>query len=514
MAKIKNATVDGEVMTTITGSDMPAPGSVGLDTQLPGKATTVSQVADTTGGIGAGNLITPDIDEQLFKFKSDETPLMSLMLKAKKVPVKSPVVMHYMIDEARASVTTNASVAGGTMQAVLPLSAEDQELPRPHTTLLVKGVNGYDEKGVETPGQDLMLFVTGQDPTTNNPIVRPVNGTKAAATDEYSKMPAIPSGTEIVILSNALYETQKEVDPDLIVPQGMEVYLQKRGLNQIVSDYFESQAKQIPFNKALIAEAAIHNFKVRGNRTLWGGRKGKIAIDVPKMGKQFIYFTEGVKWQFKRIMQHRGEWTIKQLIALAKMFYTGSDVPTSALLLGGNNFVENIQTIDFTKHPNIQITTKTNPIGWEVTNIHTIYGDIQIKREPALDTLGWSNSAALIGEDRLVHYTYSAEHTFNDRVDGQEATRTGVLVWDGLGLKGACHIWIDGEGESTTSTDAVVYTTWDSEAAPAGANLVDGNVYYLLQDCPGISAKAKAGEMWQYKNETWSEYKGVVYAAA
>lgn len=513
MAEVKNQTIDGEVMTTITGSDMPAPGSVGLDTQLPGKATTVSQVADSTGGIGSGNLVVPDIDEQLFKFKSEETPLMSLMLKAKKVHVKSPVVLHYMIDEARSSVTTNSPIAGGTFQAVLPLAAEDQELPRPHATLLVKGVDGYDEKGVATPGMDLMLFVTGQDPTTNNPIVRPVNGTKAVQTDEYSKMPAIPAGTEIVILSNALYETQKEVDPDLIVPQGMEVYLQKRGLNQIVSDYFEAQAKQIPFTQALIAEAAIHNFKVRGNRTLWGGRKGKMAIDVPKMGKQLIYFTEGIKWQFKRVLQHRGEWTIKQLIALAKMFYTGSDVPKTALLLGGNNFVENIQTIDFKNHPNVMITTKTNPVGWEVTNIHTIYGDIQIKREPALDTLGWSNSAALIGEDRLVHYTYSTEHTFNDRVDGQEATRKGVLVWDGLGLKGACHIWIDGEG-AAVNNDAVVYTTWDSDEAPAESELVDGKVYYLLSDCPGINANAVAGETWQYKDGKWSEYKGVVYAAA
>ena len=512
MAEEKMQMASGEQMQVVQGAAEAAPGSVGLDTQLPGKATTVSQVAGATGGIGAGNLVVPDIDEQLFRFKSEETPLMSLMLKAKKVPVKSPVVKHYMLDEARASVTTIDAVAGNAFQAKLPLAPEDQELLRPHTTILVKGVDGYDENGVLTPGQDLMLFVTGHDTTDNHPIVRAVNGTKASPTDEYSKVPAIPSGTECVILSNALHETQKEVDPDLIVPQGMDLYLQKRGLNQVVSDYFDAQKKQIPFNQAVIAEAAIHNFKVRGNRTLWGGRKGKISIDVPKMGKQDIYFTEGIKWQFKRVLQHRGEWTIKQLIALAKMFYTGEDVPSTALLLGGNNFVENIQTLDFKNYPNVIMSVKTNPVGWEVTNIHTIYGDIQIKREPALDKLGWSNSAALIGEDRLVHYTYASEHSFNDRVEGQEATRKGVLVWDGLGLKGSCHIWIDGEGQGANA-GAIVYTTWDSEEAPKEAELVDGKVYYLLKDCPGINAKAVAGEMWQYKDGKFSEYNGVVYAS-
>ncbi len=38
-------------------------------------ATTVSGVADASGGIGAGNLVEADLDNELFKFKSDDTPL-------------------------------------------------------------------------------------------------------------------------------------------------------------------------------------------------------------------------------------------------------------------------------------------------------------------------------------------------------------------------------------------------------------------------------------------------------
>jgi hypothetical protein len=146
-----------------------------------------------------------------------------------------------------------------------------------------------------------------------------------------------------------------------------------------------------------------------------------------------------------------------------------------------------------------------------VTNIHTVFGDLQFKREPTLDKLGWSNSCALIGEDRLVHYEYSAEHSFNDRVEGQEATRKGILVWDALALKGSCHIWIDGEGEATPG--ATSYVMWDKETAPTEGDLVDGTVYYLLQNCPGINATALAGEIWQYKDGKWSEFKGMVYAA-
>lgn len=492
-----------------------APGSAGIPSQVPGQSATVSALAGATGGIAPGHLVETDIDEQLFRFQSEDTALMSLMLKSKKVKVNSPVVEHYMIDEQRSTLTTDKAVAKANgQQFVLPLVANDQNIPRDFHTLLVTDVNGYSADGQNvTPGKSLMLFVTGRDATTNNPIVRAVNGPKTNKDDAYCTTPAIPAGSKLKLMANAMYETQKEVDPDLIVPRPMLVYLQKRGMNQVVSDYFEAQKKHIPFTQSLIAEQAILNFKRAGNRTLWAGRPGRMKISVPKLGEQDLFFTEGIRWQFKRELQHSGKWNIEKLISLAKMYFTGEDVPKTALLLAGKNLLEELQCIDFSKHPEIQIQTKQNPIGWSVTSIHTVFGDIDIKREPTLDTLGWSNSGAMIGEDRLVHYMYSQQHEFNDRVEGEEATRKGVVVWDGLALKGACHIWIDGEG-NPANADATAFTIWESDTAPAGSDLVEGRVYLLLEDCPGISASAQNGQMWQYKGTTagWVEYTGEIFA--
>lgn len=489
-------------------------GTAGLASQAPGAAATVSNLAAATGGIAPGNIVEPDIDEQLFGFQSEDTALMSLMLKSRKVKVKSPEVEHFMIDEQRSTLTVaDSGVAKGqAMQFALPLLASDQNIARQYHTLLVKGVDGYTDDGqTTTPGKDLMLFVTGRDATTNNPIVRAINGPKNSRTDMYCTTPAIPGGTKVKLLANAMYETQKEVDPDLIVPQPETIYLQKRGMNQVVSDYFDAQRKHIPFTQSIIAEQAILNFKRAGNRTLWAGRKGKMTVTVPKMGDQTVYFTEGLRWQFKRELQHTGRWTISKFIALAKMFYTGEDVPKSALLLAGKNLLESIQCIDFSKHPEIQVIATHNPVGWAVTRIHTVFGDIDIKREPTLDTLGWSNSGALIGEDRLVHYTYSSQHAFNDRVEGEEATRKGMVVWDGLALKGACHIWIDGDGEQPND-DALTFVIWEGAAAPAGTDLVDGTVYYLTSTIASISTDAKPGTMWLYSGGKWSQFNGEVYA--
>lgn len=511
MAEVnENVQTVAEPTTAVLGaSGTPGTGSAGLQTQVPGQPATVTSLAESTGGINDGNLVQPDIDAQLFKFKSDDTPLMQLMLKAKTVTVNSPEVEHYMIDEPKSHFfTTDAVTANTNKQSFeLPLDGSDAHISQEYGTLLVKGVDGYAEDGkTKTPGKDLMLFVTGV--TDNGPVVRAVNGPKTTTTDMFCTVPAIPANTEIIVLANACYETQQEVAPDLIVPQPTKLYLQKRIMNQIVSDYFESQKKKISFSKAIIAEAAITNFKTRSNRTLWASRQGKWTVmGKNNTGVQYTYSTEGVRWQFKRELQHSGKWTVEQVIGLAKMFFTGEDVPKTAIVLAGKNFLESIQCIDYSKHPEIQITTKVNPVGWEVTNFHTVFGDLQFKREPTLDRLGWSNSAGIFGEDRLVHYKRVADHSFDEKVQGEEAKRSGLIVWDGLGLKGSCHIWVDGEG-GAANDGAVVFHMWDKETAPD--NPTTNHVYYLNAACPAISASAVLGTMWQWDGSSWKEYEGEV----
>ena len=100
----------------------------------------------------------------------------------------------------------------------------------------------------------------------------------------------------------------------------------------------------------------------------------------------------------------------------------------------------------------------------------------------------------MIGENRLVHYVYSSEHSFSDRVDGEEATRNGILIWDALALKGSCHIWIDGDCDKPTD-GSFAFRMWNGEEAPSDA--VSGDIFYLTSDCPGMSPSARIGQIWQ-----------------
>lgn len=500
-----------QINVNVTGDSLTAqPGSVGLETQVPGQGATVSAAANATGGIGDGNFIEADVDDQLFKFKS-ATPLFDATMKAKRITVDSPVVEHYMIDEPRAFLTVKTALSGvSALQTVLKVESKDQNVARPYSTLSVIGVDGYAPDGTtKTPGSDLMLYVVGFDTSTGDPIVRAVNGKKNNPSDEYSTVPDIPVGTKCLVMANAMYETQKEVDPNLVLPKGEKIYLQKRGFNAVVSDYFDSQRKRIPFTRAVIAEQTITTFKTESNRTFWRSQPGHMKVKTDKMGLQDVYFTKGIRWQFKRELRHSGKWTIEDFIALAKMYYTGrGDKPSAGTMFCGKNLLETVQCIDYSKHPEVQISMKENTIGWKCTTVETVFGDIYLKHDPGLDDMGCSNSGALMSLDHLVHYVYKSEQSFDEQVEGHEARRNGAVVWDGVALKGTCHIWIDGEETSGVRADVANIVFWNSATAPTGGALVSGRIYYLEIACPGIDANALSGQMWKWDGSAWQEFTG------
>lgn len=503
---------DATVPVTEDPSPKPSPGQAGVETQLPGQPTTVSGVAEATGGVGGDGLVQPDIDEQITLIGTDEFVLDGLMRRAKrKVKVTGYEVDHYIIDEQKASVFTKEEYTGSNQkQGVIKLESEDQELFQEYGTILVKGVDGYDEKG-KTPiaGTDLMLYIVGKD-SSNDPICRAINGPKSNETDEYCNMPTIPQGTELVILSNALAETQKEVAPDIIIPTPKRVYLQKTAMNQIVSDYFDAQKKRIEFQQATIAEAALKQYRRKNNRTLWVGRKGKFRLDRGKMGIQYVYFTEGVRWQFKREWEHKGAWTFEDIIALAKMKFTGQDCSKEAMWLMGRDQLEQIQNIDFTKHKDISMTSK-EVWGFACTQLHTVFGDFYLKHEPTLDYIGYSNSGGIFDLNGLVRYYIKNEEKSREKIEGEEANRDAVISINALALKGYSHIWVNGDESNDGLTGVTIVVEWDN-ASDAPKEPKMNQVFYLKQACTGINASSKAGEFWRWDGEAWVQYKGEIYA--
>lgn len=238
-------------MATVVAPGAPtaSTGRSGLATQGLGDATTVSNAREL-----GDDLIQPEIDGQITQIASDESVIDTVKRRVKRqIRVHSFEVDHYLVDEKRNKATTNTAYTGiNATYAEIPFATTaERKIFQEYYTAICKGVNGYDSTGqIELPGVDLMLFFTGKNSTTLAPVAMAVNGPKVNATDDYCVVPTIPSGTDIILLSSAAYETQKFIAPSTIVPVPERMYLQKQLCNSVVSDYFSAQKKRIPFGQA------------------------------------------------------------------------------------------------------------------------------------------------------------------------------------------------------------------------------------------------------------------------
>lgn len=506
----------------------PSAGSAGLQTQLGGAPTTVSGVENASGGMG--ELVMPEVDKRIFMFERDQNSLMQLMLMAKSVNVHSMEVKHYAIDQGTPIVTV-ASVNGNTITLV----NADQKKVRAYDTLMVKGVKGYDFIGGTNvkSRRPLQLFVKS---VNNDDTITCIatNGVKQAATDQYGSLPTatsptasntniITAGTKLVRMANAMYETQKWVDPNTVIPSPDDLYLQKRGMTSIVSKYLADQNMEIPYDEAVKAEAQLREFKAAGNRTLLISQQNKMLVRSSMGDDQWDYTTNGVRWQVKREVKHRGKWTFEDVMSLIKLYYGGADKPKSGLFLVGNNLGQSLQLIDWSKHTEVKMEPYTNErLGWKVTRLSCIFGELQIKIEPTFNDCGYENSGLIVGEDRLVHYVRRGESSYTEDVEGEEATRNGVLVSDALGLKGNCHIWVDGDDDDDdTAPAADEFRLWSSDTAPTEADLEDGVIYVFAYGMNIKSGTAtitvSAGDAFKYnatgENEKkWIRFYGPISA--
>lgn len=501
-------------------------GTAGLSTQMGGAPSTVSGIENASGGMG--NLVMPEVDKKIFMFEREQNALMQLMLLAKSVNVKSMEVKHYAIDQGTPIVTV-ASVSGNNITLV----NADRGKVRAYDTLMVKGVKGYEFIGGQNvkSRRPLQLFVKSVNNDDSITCVA-MNGVKQAATDQYGSLPTTTSpaasntniitvGTKLVRMANAMYETQKWVDPNTVIPSPDTLYLQKRGMTSIVSKYLADQAMEIPYEEAVKAEAQLREFKSAGNRTLLIGQQSKMLVRSSMGDDQWDYQTNGVRWQVKREVKHRGKWTFEDIVSLIKLYYGGADKPKSGIWLVGDNLAQALQLIDWSKHPEVKMEPYTNEtLGWKTTRLSCIFGDLQIKLEPTLNDCGYENSGIILGEDRLVHYVLRGESSYTEDVEGEEATRNGVLVSDALGLKGNCHIWVDGDDDDDdTAPGADQFRLWSSTTAPTDGDLEDGAIYVFAYSMSITSGTAtinvSEGDAYKYnasgENEKkWTRFYGPI----
>lgn len=495
-----------EVSVVPSGSPSASQGQAGLNTQVSGEAAIVSTMAEA-----GGDLIQPDIDPLITKIATDESVLDTIKRKVKRqVQVDAFEVDHYMIDEKRISAKTTAAVVKAASTQVFPItmSSADSKLFYDYSTAIVKGVSGYAKDGKTTTEEELMIYCVGKN-DSDMPKFIAINGPKNTESDEACGTPAIPSGSEIVLLGSAAYETQERIAPNVVLPVAERVYLQKQLCNSVVSDYFESQKKRIPFQKAQIAEAIIRQWRLENCRTAWMGIQGKFKVKAQdkNMGEQYVYTSKGIRWQIKRDYElQSGKITLDDIVYLSMFKFTGYNCSKKAMWIMGKELLANIQTIDLTLHKDISMAD-SEVFGIKCTRLKTVFGDIELVHDPVLDRLGYSKCGALLDMDGLVRYWRKNETSKKEKVEGEEAERDIIMCIDSLCLKGYSHIWVNGNSTIAggTSTNVKIKAL---AKLPADAKVND--VVILTAD----DGSNTAGSILQYNGTGWEKYTGSIVGEA
>lgn len=480
-------------MADTTGA---TPDEKGINTDLTGTVASGTQIRE-------GELAEDEIDEYIAKFRPFLFPLETDIRKmAKQVPVKGYEIDHYASGASMLSCSTNAALAKTSSNtATLPVSTTNAKMFPKWATIYVPDVVGSN-------GQ-LVLFVENVSGTTVT-----VSAINPLVESGVEKIPAIPSGTTLLVCANACTESQMQVAPENYQPRPNRVYLQKKITNIVITDHWKEIAKKVPFILEDVKDNALYNHRRKASRTAWVGyqyRTKRSAGDT--MGEEYVYFSAGVLRQFQSMYGIGNELTFADLIALTKMQFTDYSMNNEAEAYCGKDFMEKLLNIDFTKHKDVSFTSSL-VMGIDIKAFKTSFGTLNFKWDPTLDDAGFSEYCLIADIKNAVRYVMvddKQQHVDMKKGAGEtrEASRDIYTQIDAIALKGFNSILVGPSAKILGGSGKTATSTWATSASSLpSSNLVDGMVVYLTAAASGFPK----GSLVTYNAATtaWTLYNGEV----
>ena len=433
-------------------------GHEGLNTQMNGQDGSVTNLEQA--GEGA-DIIAEEIDEQISTFRTEFFPLDTIARKvARKSMRRNYEVKHFHIDSSRVSCETSAAIANASKanKVVLSLDAKDKNVFQRYATINVLGVNGYDEATgqIEQEGQDLMLYVVGQDSTSGMPLVVAINGPKDSADSTETYVPAIAEGVVLQRMAYAAAECQLFCPPSNATPVPTTVYMQRKLCNTKLRDYLKSIARKVAWDEQDINEQALWEFRRECEATYLFGRKGKILVNDPDrstVGTEAVYFSGGIYWNLKKRYEYtKGAFSFNDLIGLTKMKFAGNSGSKTAFFGVGKDLLEEMLRIDRRIYTGLNITNITK-WGLKFTSFESSFGTTNVIHMPMLDEYGRADQGVCLDLDFLVRYVM--KDTESKSLDPSSLDGNAMIQTDCLALKGYSHLLVAPSAASSSAVSAI-----------------------------------------------------------
>lgn len=503
------------VVSDETAADQKTPDSKGEDTQIPGLGANISSEVES-------EFTEEEIDKTLAEFQAYQTPAnASIMNLSEKVNVNAYEVTHYRTASPIFEVETLADATASetdrdeseiNLTIGTHIARKDAKNLYECKTLFVKDVQGYNEDG--TVGGMLACYVLKNEDSVGGKVTLKVlnaqDGTAAS----------IPAGSSLLIGGVAGAESQMNVAPDNFEPKPHQVYLQKRIFNIVFTLEFAEGKRKINFDENDLRQGALYKFKVGNEIVDLLGYASKFKVKAGKdMQDEYVYTTEGILRQINMYYAYEDEkLKATDLTAMAKMMFTKFSAHNEAVVLMGQDFVEQLLNMDLTVHKEIKFEDVKYG-GMSMKGWKNNFGTFNFVYAPVLDLIGFEKCAVIVDFKAARCYMKRSGKTYRVDMqkgvgDNREAIRDGYSQIYGTALRGYNSMIVGPSSElgsinvitESIINKATVYGDGSGESSLPVSGVSVGDVLYLTR----AISPYKKGALIVKTESGWAPYSGPV----
>lgn len=491
-------------------NDRIMPGGKNAGQNLDGTQASATQMRD-------GGLEDDDREEQITLLYPQRTPFLKILSKvAKKRNTQGYIVKHARVGgETLDGTTTAAITAGATVTLTKNNFSGNLRVFRKNDTICVPSIGGY-KPGSTTEKDGCALMLEVMEVTKTGVVLQAINGPAATAGEvgdeyDYQTVPAIPSGTYILGMSNAMSESQLLVTPENYQPREREVYLQKRGWNVMFTEDFKTMKKKYPLQVAdLLADASVKN-DMRKERSYFMGVKAKRKRTTEDGAVEDVFYSEGLLWQIPNFYAIGGTYYLNDLVAINKLQFTDFATSNRAFVFCGKNAIERLENLNPGANREIHFTVATE---FDLTfkRFKDTFGELNFIYDQTMDFMGMSDYMLVLDMDNACHYVKEGKKVReNDMSKGagdiRLAKRHIEYEADAVALKGYNSIIVGPESQMFSKMSQGIIN-WIVSSNTLPATPAQNMKIALTSDYTVGNTTYEKGKVYIYNGTAWAEYTG------
>lgn len=266
-------------------------------------------------------------------------------------------------------------------------------------TILVQGVNGYENGGTTVASQELVLYVLSRD-ENGGIYVLPVNGKKIG--NNPNCVPTIEAGVTLIRMGRAASELDVMSPQFEALPQKAQNHCQIFKMQVEQSTLQKLANKEVEWDMSDQEEAAIYDMRLGMEKSFLFGVKNKLW-DPAK--KENIMLTGGIWFQAGKTFNYDDKsLTQDSIIDMMREAFTGNAGSKRKILIGGSGLIGRLNKLNYTK----MVTSGESVVKWGIdfSELRSKFGTLYVLLSEVFDEVGMADNGMIIDPEYLQKYSH------------------------------------------------------------------------------------------------------------